>query len=365
MVIFLGVFSSFLYIANLVVYDALANIFSIMVSWQLLLLGTMLGVFSGSFIAATVLGMRYYNLFTRRYYLFSAVWIGFFVYLFFTSVIYGLLAMLPVVLPPAVGELLVIVALLVSIYGVLHARNIRMVEVEVILPHLPDVWRGRKGVWVSDLHLGQLHGPSFAHKIVEKINGLAHDIIFIGGDLFDGTGAPDIRELVAPFTALRAPLGTYFITGNHEEFGDSNRFIQAVAAVGIKVLQDEKVDVDGLQIVGVDYHNASEVENFKKILSKIALDASKPSILLKHEPKDLHVAEAAGIALQISGHTHRAQLWPLEYVAQLTYKGFAYGLKNFKDMQVFTSSGTGSWGPPMRVGTHSEIVVFTFQKATE
>jgi predicted MPP superfamily phosphohydrolase len=358
-VFFLTIMSGFIYLANLVVYEALAAMFFITSPFELVLLGSALGVLSASFVAATFLGMRYYHLFTRLYYLVSAVWIGFLVYLFFASVIYGLVVLF-VGTQSVVGQILIAGAVLVGIYGVLHARNIHIKEVTVSLPHLPSSWQGKKAIWVSDLHLGQIHGPAFARRVVSKVNTIPHDIIFIGGDLFDGTGAPDIRELAAPLKNFAAPLGTYFITGNHEEYGDRNRFVEVIKSMGIRVLLDEMVEIDGLQLVGVDYHNASDAEQFKNILSKISPDKTKPSILLKHEPKDLDVASAAGISLQISGHTHRAQLWPLEYVAQLTYKGYAYGLRTFKDMQVFTSSGTGTWGPPLRVGTNCEIVVFTF-----
>jgi predicted MPP superfamily phosphohydrolase len=359
--IFIGIVSFFLYIANLVIYEAVADIFTITTQWQLIILGGLLAIFSANFIGATILGTYYYNTFTRTYYVLAAVWIGLCVYLFFASTLFGVLVMLPVSLPTTnVGMALMTAALLVSVYGFFHSRNIRIVETEISLANLPASWRGKKAIWISDLHLGQLQGPAFARKVVDTVNALPHDIIFIGGDLFDGTGAPDINELVAPLKDFRAPLGTYFITGNHEEFGDSGRFIAAVKSVGIRVLLDEKVDIEGLQLVGVDYHNASDKEQFKTILSKLSLDPQKPSLLLKHEPKDLDVAEEADISIQISGHTHRAQLWPLEYVAQLTYKGYAYGLKKFKNMQVFTSSGTGTWGPPMRVGTNSEIIVITF-----
>ncbi len=259
-----------------------------------------------------------------------------------------------------VGKTLFIYALLVSTYGFFHARSIKVKHVEVALPNLPEVWHGRRALWISDLHLGQLHSPPFAKRIVKKVNAMPHHIIFIGGDLFDGTGAPDIDELVAPFKSLSAPLGSYFITGNHEEFGDSSKFIRAVKSCGIKVVQDELVAIDGLQIIGVDYRNASSREGFEAILSGLAIDTSTPSILLKHEPKDLVVAQRAGISLQISGHTHLGQQWPHGYMAQVIYKGYAYGLKNFKSMQVYPSSGVGTWGPPMRVGTDSEIVVFTF-----
>ena len=248
----------------------------------------------------------------------------------------------------------------VSIYGIFHNKNIRIVEMQIPLPDLPASWENKKAIWISDLHLGQINGLSFLRKIVEKINTFPHDIIFIGGDLFDGTSAPDINELIAPLKGLSAPEGIYFITGNHEEFGNNEKFISAVKSVGIKVLQDKLINLNGLQLVGVDYSTASNRAQFEKILSGLSIDKNKASILLKHEPKDLDIALQAGISLQISGHTHRAQLWPLGYIADLIYKGFAYGLKAYGKMSVFTSSGAGTWGPPMRVGTNSEIVVFTF-----
>jgi predicted MPP superfamily phosphohydrolase len=219
-------------------------------------------------------------------------------------------------------------------------------------------------IWISDLHLGQLHGPRFARKVADIVNTLSPDIIFIGGDLFDGTGAPDAGELTLPLRTLAAPLGTYFITGNHEEFGDATpKFLVAVAGAGMHILQDEMTEIDGLQIIGVDYKNAVHRDQFKKILEHLPIDREKPSILLKHEPKDLDVAEATGISLQISGHTHRAQIWPFEYIASLVYKGYVYGLKAHGKMQVYTSSGVGTWGPPVRVGTDSEIVVLSFSES--
>lgn len=358
---FLVVLLFFLYLANLVVYDALVIIFALSVSGELVALAVMLGALTVSFIAATILGMRYDNAFIRFYYLISAVWIGFFVYLFLLSAVYGFLVMILGRLPSMLGEIMIAGVFIASGYGVLHARTIRIKEMEISLPNLPLKWRGRKAVWVSDLHLGQIHGPAFARRIVEEVNARPHDIIFIGGDLYDGTMAPGmVSELTAPLKALAAPLGIYFVTGNHEEFGDDSVFLSAVRSVGIKPLIDEVVEIDGLQIIGVDYRNNSRRTNFKKTISSLAIQPDKPSILLKHEPKDIAVAREAGISFQISGHTHQAQMWPLGYLAQLVYKGFAFGLKRSGKMQVYTSSGTGTWGPPMRVGTDCEVVFFTF-----
>jgi predicted MPP superfamily phosphohydrolase len=359
---FLLILSLFLFVANAVIYEAVAAIFAITNAYELIILGTVLGAFSASFIAATVIGMRSYNWLTRTYYTISAVWMGCFVYLFFASVIYGLIVGFSGLTLRFVGLICMTTAIIMSAYGFFHAKKIIVKELSVRLPGLPEAWIGRKALWISDLHLGQLHGPSFADKVMEKVRMLSYDIAFIGGDLYDGTGAPDAEKLIAPLKKMSAPLGIYFITGNHEEFGDSTKFLKAVRSLGIHTLTDEMTEIDGLQIIGVDYANASIRENFQKILSDLPLRADWPSILLKHEPKDLDIALEKGISLQLSGHTHRGQMWPIGGIASLVYKGFSYGLKKFKTMQIHVSSGVGTWGPPFRVGTDSEIILLTFMR---
>ncbi len=359
---FIAILSAVLFVANLVVYEAVAGIFSLTSQLQLAALGTVLGVLSASLIVSTISGMYFYNIFTRLYSTISAIWIGSFVYLFLTSVLYGLVTMFGIKNTESVGEFLLAIALVASAYGIVHARNTRIVEVSVRLKNLPEQWVGKKAAWVSDLHLGQILGSWFARVVMQKINSVRPDIVFIGGDLFDGTSAPDLDKLIAPLKDISSTHGTYYVTGNHEEFGNNEKFIAAVKGAGIEVLQNSVVSVEGLQIIGVDYDTTSEREPYKKILSNLKIDSQKASILLKHEPKDLDLAAASGISLQISGHTHQAQLWPLRYIANAVYKGYAYGLKKYDAMQMYTSSGVGTWGPPMRVGTRSEVVVFTFTR---
>ncbi len=354
---FLLVVSGIFYLGNVVVYEAVRHIFNINGA-ALFLLGFVLGFLSASFIISTIIGSWYYNRFTRIYYALSAAWTGLLFYLFIAAAIYGI----AVAVSPSfagIGPVLLLTAFFVSVYGAFHARKIVVTRVSVALTNLPLSWKNRKAVWISDLHLGQILGPTFVQKVVAQISALSPDIIFVGGDLYDGTGAPDIAELTAPLKKLSAPLGTFFITGNHEEYGNRECFLSAVRSTGMRVLQDEMVEVDGLQLIGVDYQNASDGARFRELLSKLPLDRKKTSILLKHEPKDLAIAHDADICFQISGHTHEAQLWPLGYIARFTYKGYAYGLHRYKDMQLYISSGTGTWGPPMRVGTKSEIVLFT------
>jgi hypothetical protein len=357
---FVGIISALLIAINTAVYQALVALFAINNPLVRTVLGLSLGILSTSFVAALVLSMRFYNRFTRLLYLVTAVWMGFFAYLCLALLAFALIAVLwePSQL---VGMTLIGLALFISIYGLVHARHIIVRRVTVSLPNLPAAWRGRRALWMSDLHLGQLYGPRFAGRIVEATRALAPDIIFIGGDLYDGGATSGVREIAGPLWEMQAPLGVYFITGNHEEFDDRERFVTPIRSAGFRILSDEKVEIDGMQLLGVDHSDASDRKRFQAILVSFGIDRARPSILLKHEPRDLDIAEQAGISFSICGHTHRAQQWPLEYIARAVHREFAYGLKQLGRMRVYTSSGVGTWGPPMRVGTDSEIVLFEFK----
>jgi uncharacterized protein len=126
------------------------------------------------------------------------------------------------------------------------------------------------------------------------------------------------------------------------------------------VLDDKKVDIGGIDLIGVDYRSSHKREDFERTLAGIGVDRAKPSILLKHEPIDLDVAEVAGISLDLSGHTHHGQIFPLMFFTWQIYKSFDYGLKRLGTMQIFASIGVGTWGPPLRLGTNSEIVSIEF-----
>ncbi len=342
-------------LGTFVVYEGLALAFHTESIW----LAITLCFLTLSFVASTILGNYYYNAFTRAYYLLSAVWIGFFAYAFLVSILFALTITISISLVP-IGSVLYGITLLVSIYGVLHTRTLVTKEITVILPRLPSSWKGRKAVWISDVHFGQIYGSRYAEKIATHIETIAPDIIFVGGDLFDGTRALDMRKQVAPLARLSAPLGVYFITGNHEEYGDLATFLSSVEKIGMRILKNELIELDGLQLIGVDYRSTSNTLEYDKVLSRLEISSDQPSILLKHGPENLQVASAAGISLQMSGHTHNGQMWPFGYIAAMVHNGFSYGLKSFKNTQIFISSGTGTWGPPMRVGTDNEIVLCTF-----
>jgi len=158
-----------------------------------------------------------------------------------------------------------------------------------------------------------------------------------------------------------APHGVYFVAGNHEQFADDSKYLQAIAAAGVRVLSNEKVEVEGLQIIGVPYRNAAQGAPFAAVLHGIRLDRGRASILLTHAPDHPEIAEAAGVSLQLSGHTHLGQFIPWSWMARRIYRQFTYGLSRIGKMQVFTSSGAGTWGPPLRLGSNPEIVMLEFE----
>ena len=251
---------------------------------------------------------------------------------------------------------------LASLYGLANAASIQITRYTVALPNLPGQWQGKTGVLVSDIHLGNIRGAAFARRIVARVKALQPEIVFIGGDLFDGARV-DLDACVEPWGTITAPAGTFFVTGNHDEFSDSSKIMDALKKAGVHVLDNEKVTVDGLQIVGVHDGVARDDREFREILNRAQVDGNHASVLLNHQPSHLAIPAEAGISLQLSGHTHRGQFWPWSHLVARVYGPFAYGLNRFTTLQVITSSGVGTWGPPMRVGTRSEIVLIQFTSA--
>jgi predicted MPP superfamily phosphohydrolase len=136
-----------------------------------------------------------------------------------------------------------------------------------------------------------------------------------------------------------------------------------LAKNGVRSLNNEGVTVDGLQLLGIHDGEASDPESFRETLRRMKIDRNAPSVLLAHKPENLRIAADEGVSLQLSGHTHRGQFWPWTLVVARIYRQFAYGLHRLDGLQVYTSSGVGTWGPPLRVGTKSEIVLFRFSEA--
>jgi hypothetical protein len=324
-----------------------------------------LGLLSVSFVAASLLAFRHTNAALRAFYRAAAVWMGLVSFLFLAAVsswiIFGIarLAGLNMNFHRTV-ELLFGAAAMAGLYGVFNASWTRITRTTVRLANLPAAWRGRTAALISDVHLGHVRNGSFLRRLVAKILREKPDAIFVAGDLYDGTFI-DARRAAEPLNKLVAPQGVYFVAGNHEQFGDDSKYLNAITAAGVRVLSNEKVEVDGLQIIGVPYRNARQNGQLASVLHAIGLDRGRASILLTHAPDHPEIAEAAGVSLQLSGHTHLGQFLPWSWMARRIYRQFVYGLSRIGKMQVFTSSGAGTWGPPLRLGSNPEIVLLEFQ----
>ncbi len=321
-----------------------------------------MALLSISFLSASLLAFRYSQAIIRLLYTVAVVWLGLLSFFLLASglcwIVYGGSRLLGLSLQPRpLAAVLFGVAIVTSLYGMVNAACTRVKRISVKLPNLPESWRGRTAALLSDTHLGHVRNYNFLRRIIGMLTRLQPDVVFISGDLYDGLAA-DVNRLAEPWAQLSVPLGAYFVAGNHDGFSGHARHLQAVEQSGVHVLNNEKVDVDGLQIVGVHYHDSRRAQS---ILREVDLDRDRPSILLTHVPSGLAVAEEAGISLQLSGHTHGGQLFPYTWICSRVWGQFNYGLKRLGNLMVYTSCGTGTWGPPMRVGTNPEIVLIEFE----
>jgi predicted MPP superfamily phosphohydrolase len=317
-----------------------------------------------TFVAASLLAHRYRSRPVKLFYRAAAGWLGTVNFLFLAACICWCLWIIARILGLSIPRYQIVtisygVAVLASLYGVVNARWLRVRRIKVTLPNLPESWRGRVAALASDLHLGHVNGVRFLQRIVARLTRLAPDVVFLTGDLYDGTKV-DPAEVAAPLRDLAAPLGTFFVTGNHEEFSDPSGYLKAVHNSGIRVLNGEKVTVDGLQIVGVPYHETVNPARFQEALERAAIEPGRASVLLSHAPHALPAAEKAGISMQLSGHTHGGQFFPFTWFTRRIFRAYTYGLQRFRNMLVYTTTGAGTWGPPMRVGAQPEIVLIEF-----
>ena len=319
------------------------------------------------YIPVAILGFRLRNPLLRAIAIPTAVSVGLLSFAFVASVLCwilegGIRAFKIPVSNPSIGFSVFGIALSAAAYGLVNAARIRTTRYTVALRNLPEGLRGRRGVMVSDIHLGNIRSVGFSHRVAARVKALNPDVLFICGDMFDGA-LIDLEACAAPWGAINAPMGSFFVTGNHDEFADSGKILEALRRVGIRVLDNERVTVDGLQIVGIHDGVAREVGQFRGILAQCQIDRDRPSILLNHQPSHLSLPDEFGVSLQLSGHTHKGQFWPWSLLVDRIFGPFAYGLNRYGGLQVITSSGVGTWGPPMRVATLSEIVVIEFDRS--
>ncbi|MFI3262242.1 MAG: metallophosphoesterase [Rikenellaceae bacterium] len=251
---------------------------------------------------------------------------------------------------------------LLSIYSLWNASYTRVYNVDITLPNLVEPLRIAH---VSDTHFGHFWGATKANKLAELIAKESVDAVVITGDMFDGRVRLS-ADVIKPFVELGVPV--YFSEGNHDGYSGSRDIKNLLEANGVIVLENEKAELKGLQIVGLDYltpdrhtadtfHGAHSRHTMQSVLPTLGIDRNRASILLHHNPVGANYAAENGINLYLAGHTHAGQLFPATLVAKMMFE-YNKGLYNYdENMQIYVSQGTGTFGPPMRLGTNSELTI--------
>lgn len=254
------------------------------------------------------------------------------------------------------GVALVITA--IFIYGNAHYHS--KVRVPLTIELDKPLYRELKVIGLSDLHLGYTIGRGELAQWVDMINAEKPDLILIAGDLVDGAIRPLMADSVyLELNRLQAPLGVYACLGNHEYIGGEADAEAFISRTGIRLLRDEAVLVDdSFYIVGRDDRTNAARQSIESLVS--ALDSTKPILVLDHRPYELERAEAAGVDFQLSGHTHRGQVFPVSLVVDQLYE-ISHGYLRKGGTQFYVSSGLGIWGGKFRIGTQSEYAVLTLK----
>ena len=250
----------------------------------------------------------------------------------------------------------------VTLAGLWNAtRTAAVVAIDIPIAGLPDALHGFTIAQISDIHVGPTIKGRYVRGIVDAVNRLGADMVAVTGDLVDGSVA-DLAEHVAALADLDSRHGTFFVTGNHEYYSGAHGWIAELRRLGLRVLLNEHVVLQhggaALLIAGVTDSSAHHFDPAHRSSPARALagapDHARIRVLLAHQPKSAAAAADAGFHLQLSGHTHGGQFWPWNFFVRLQ-QPFTAGLARLRELWVYTSRGTGYWGPPKRFGAPSEI----------
>ena len=349
--------------AHYLIYKFVTNFFEINNKQTKIILVIVLFVLSVAFIIAAILTRFTGHPLLQTIYFLAGTWYGWLVYLliatglgwliFYIFKIFGLALNLKLT-----AIILYSLAVVITFYGIGNAFNLQTRNLVVPIKNLPLAWEGKTAVQITDIHLGAIYGVGYLHKIITSINQINPDIIFITGDFFDGT-CPHLEEFVKPLDDLHPPLGIYFIYGNHETYEGKDRVAKALEGSRAVLLVDKIVNIEGVNLIGLDYISEG-LKRDTTIFNQV--DKNAANILLYHQPTLIVDAKKAGISLQLSGHAHSGQIFPINFISRLVYGKYYDGYYQEGDYSIYTSSGTGTWGPPLRTSGQNEITVIKFIK---
>ena len=292
--------------------------------------------------------MFFTNPATQGFYLAAVLWLGLLFMFLWILIVYDIVRFFVPLDRAVVGPIIVALGVSAVAIGMINARLLRIRRIDIP----SDKVEGQvRIVHISDVHIGSIYSRRYLEKVVGKANALEPDMVLITGDLADGPHKYT-EGCFAPLDGLKAP--TYFTTGNHEHFAGLEQVLGFLSKTKVRHLHDEMVVENGIQVVGVDY--TFEPGTVERVLDSLELDSDRFSVVMYHVPREMEAARSRGVDLMLAGHTHGGQFWPFNLMARLAWGRFK-GLYDLGGTWLYVSSGTGTWGPPMRVGTSSEIAI--------
>ena len=265
----------------------------------------------------------------------------------------------------ALGLMLVLPFILILIGTIVVRVGPRLTKIEIKSAKLPKACDGLRILHITDLHIGTSLPLSFVEKLVKLTHEVKADLVVYTGDILDGNAVRHLNELEL-LRSVPAPLGNFYVTGNHEYYWQGDQALAAFRSIKFQVLMNDVVNIqrgnDLLQIAGTPDPAANgfglEGPNFEKV--KQALEPQAYKILLAHQPFQAPQADAIGVDLQLSGHTHGGQFFPWNFLIGFFQK-YPKGLYKVGNLELYVNQGTGYWGPSLRMGTYCEVTEITLR----
>lgn len=317
------------------------------------------------FIGTTVISMKVHNIINDFFYNIACLWLPILLYLFLGAVI---VTFINVFVPISnvnfytfITYFIIAISVTLTIYGIINAHIFRVNN--IVIPkenRLHQDWSGKKIVLVSDTHIGIIHKKNFLNRVVNFVNKQNPDLILFAGDMVDGPKF-NIEKNLAPLEKLHAPMGIFYTPGNHEIYSNNEKDIYSFTDKYTTGLRDTKTNINNTNIIGLMYDAGETPEGVQNRLNGAKFDPNTPTMLIIHEPKNNDILQGLGVDLIVSGHTHGGQLWPITIAANKMFKKYVHNLVVKNNTASITTTGIGTWGPPVRIGTRPEIIVITFE----
>jgi predicted MPP superfamily phosphohydrolase len=315
------------------------------------------------FILANVWFRYTPNIFSQAFYIITSYLGGMFLYWFFASVIVCILFLFSYAVPLPLSKISIVLylcATLVGVTGIVQAFLTRTVVYTIHAPAQYPELKGKRIALIADTHFGPVNQELFAVHVVKKILATNPDAVLLAGDMFDGAKF-DTGPLEKELKVLTEKVPVFFTPGNHEEYGPFNDFVASAKRAGMTVLVDEKTEIFGVPVFGLNYRGTKNNEEVEELFREKGITSANPAIVINHEPSFQLQMQNAGVFLSTSGHTHGGQVWPGEYIARKVYGEYWYGLVTEGNFQSITTNGIGTFGPRMRTFNRGEVSVILFK----